>query len=488
MKNQPSLTSIVTFLLLSSLLSNSVLAANECKIKYQYNYYSGGKIKQNIGYVTLNLGQTKSVNRSRINYVKNIRDPQIKLYNRNLLTNIKYTYDLARNAQDPITGIHLINVKLEKVKCIRAVSEKNSHTALDVMARQMKATGKSAEQVATHLRNQLGQSMEQTAKWLNMAGYPGEQVAKALHSAFKANATEAAKVLKQVFNTSSTNIAKWLKQGNYSIQGVAQALKQYLGVKAKDAGKILKDVFDASTYSMASALKYAGYKLTQVAIALKSTGVSADDVARTLRDLFSASQQKVAKALKVAGYSAAQIAKALHQTFGTSAAKLRPILVAIGYATSQAATAVNAIKKKYDDRRVVINTINEINMPNANISIVLNRGSNKGYLRLTGEYLRAVTGVSGLPIRSAQIREEKSDFMGLFRNFPIGGSATGSYLLLDLVFLYQAGNWTGATNGTGYLLTEKSRKLTNGQFRWKIIEAAQATCQKGQKLIKGACI
>ena len=443
MKDYQSPTLIVTLLLLCTLLSNTVLAVNECKIKYQYNYDSGGKIKRKSGYVTLNLGQTKSVNRSRIDYVKNIRDPQIKLYNRNLLTNAKYTYDLAKNAQDPIAGLHLINVKLEKVKCIRPTSASNSNTPLDLVARQMKAAGKSAEQVAAHLHNQLGQSMEQAAKWLKIAGYSGAQVAKALHSSFDASAAQAAKVLKQVFNATTNNIAQWLKQAGYSIQ--------------------------------------------QVAIALEKAGANADDVAKTLKGVFKASQQNVAKALKVAGYSAAQIATALHQAFGTSVAKLKPVLVAIGYATSQAATAVTSIKEKYDDMRVIVKTINETNMPNANISIVLNRGSNKGYLRLTGEYLRAVTGVRGLPIRSAKIRDEKSDIMGLFRNFPTGGSSSGSYLLIDLEFLSRAGSWTGATSGSGSLLTKKGRKLSNAQFKWKIIEAAQATCPKGQVRVKGKC-
>lgn len=487
MKNYQSLTLIITLLLLSSLLSKTVQAANECKIKYQYNYDSGGKIKRTTKYLSLNLGQTKTVNRSRIDYVKNIRDPKIKLYNRNLLTNAKYTYDLTKNAQDPITGLHLINVKLEKVKCIKPASSSATNTPFDMVAKQMKAAGKSAGQVAAHLKNQLGQSNEQVAKWLKMAGYSGAQVAAALRSSFNISAGQAAKILKQVFNTTSTRIAEWLKQAGYSMDQITQALKQYLGVKHKEAATILKNVFRASTRSIANALKYAGYTLIQVASALENIDETAENVAKTLKDIFNATAKKAAQALKAAGYTAAQIAKALQSAYGTTAAKIKPILVAIGYSVSQAATAVKSQKNKYDDRNIVVDTINEKNMPNAMVTIVINKGSNKGYLRLTGEGVGFITGVRGLPIRSAKTRDKKSDIMSIFRNFPLNSSSSGTYLLMDLEFLHRAGSWTGATSGTGHLLTEKGRKLTNGQFRWKITEAAQATCPKGQTRVRGIC-
>ncbi len=117
-------------ILSSAMLSIDAFAA-ACKIKYQYSFNANNK---KVVTLLLNSGQTKTVNQSRIDYVKNLQQKEVKIFLRNNLTNVNYSATLKKNNVDPALGYNLINVKLKSVKCIAA----NSATTIDKVIGQLK--------------------------------------------------------------------------------------------------------------------------------------------------------------------------------------------------------------------------------------------------------------------------------------------------------------------------------------------------------------
>ncbi|CAN0503317.1 unnamed protein product, partial [Discosporangium mesarthrocarpum] len=96
--------------------STSALAAKECRIQYGYNTGNSlnGTYKNKSKKIFLNKGQTKTINRSRLNYVKNLKKRNVKFY----LTKAPNIV-LAKNKRFPSNAYFVGGVvKLLKVKCL----------------------------------------------------------------------------------------------------------------------------------------------------------------------------------------------------------------------------------------------------------------------------------------------------------------------------------------------------------------------------------
>lgn len=98
-------------------------AAKECRIQYGYNTGSSlnGTFKNKSKKVYLNKGQTKTINKYRLNYVKNLKTRNVKFYFTNA-TNVV----LQKNKKNPAAGYFVgPTVKLKKVKCLSSYKSCN---------------------------------------------------------------------------------------------------------------------------------------------------------------------------------------------------------------------------------------------------------------------------------------------------------------------------------------------------------------------------
>ena len=106
---------LVSFIALS--YSSVAYSAKECRIQYGYNTGNtlNGTLKNKSKKIYLNKGQTKTINKNRLNYVKNLKTRNVKFYLKNA-TNVV----LAKNKRNPSGGYYGgATVKLKKVKCLK---------------------------------------------------------------------------------------------------------------------------------------------------------------------------------------------------------------------------------------------------------------------------------------------------------------------------------------------------------------------------------
>lgn len=97
--------------------SSIAQAANECRIQYGYNTGSAlnGTFKNKSKKIYLNKGQTKTISKNRLNYVKNLKTRNVKIYLKNAANIV-----LAKNKKNPSAGYYVgPTVKLQKVKCLK---------------------------------------------------------------------------------------------------------------------------------------------------------------------------------------------------------------------------------------------------------------------------------------------------------------------------------------------------------------------------------
>ena len=107
-----SLIIFVGFLAFS--FSSVAYAGNECRIKYGWNKGNtlAGTFKNKSKTIYLNKGQTKTINKKRMNYVKNLKSRNVKFYLKNA-----QNVTLGKDQRNPIAGTYVGSVKLKKVKC-----------------------------------------------------------------------------------------------------------------------------------------------------------------------------------------------------------------------------------------------------------------------------------------------------------------------------------------------------------------------------------
>ncbi len=99
--------------LLSFLFSSTVYGAG-CQIKYGWNKGNilAGTFENESKTINLSKGQTKTINKNRMNYVKNLKSRNVKFY-------LKSATDvtLGKDQRNPVAGTYVQTVKLKKVKC-----------------------------------------------------------------------------------------------------------------------------------------------------------------------------------------------------------------------------------------------------------------------------------------------------------------------------------------------------------------------------------
>ena len=114
---------ILLFVLLLFSFSSISYGGNECKVKYGWNTGNSlqGTFKNHSNTIYLDTGETKTINKNRMNYVKNLKSRKVKFYLENASDVI-----LEDNQQNPGAGTYVVPVKLVKVKCLDESSSSNS--------------------------------------------------------------------------------------------------------------------------------------------------------------------------------------------------------------------------------------------------------------------------------------------------------------------------------------------------------------------------
>lgn len=101
--------------LVSFSFSSVAYGGNECRIKYGWNKGNtlAGTFKNKSKTIYLNKGQTKTINKNRMNYVKNLKNRNVKFYLKNA-----QNVTLGKDQRNPLVGTYVGTVKLKKVKCL----------------------------------------------------------------------------------------------------------------------------------------------------------------------------------------------------------------------------------------------------------------------------------------------------------------------------------------------------------------------------------
>ena len=110
---------MLLFMLLEISFSSVSYGANECRIKYGWNTGNSlqGTFKNHSNPIYLNAGETKTINKNRMNYVKNLKSEEVKFYLDNA-SNVT----LGKNQRNPGVGTYVGTVKLVKAKCLATSS------------------------------------------------------------------------------------------------------------------------------------------------------------------------------------------------------------------------------------------------------------------------------------------------------------------------------------------------------------------------------
>jgi hypothetical protein len=288
-------------------------AADECKVEIGYHTINNvGLRTDQTAEIAIDLGERKQVDRSRMNYVKNVKNQKVRV-NLDGAAIPTPEFDLDQNQRNPLVLFYTTQVTLDWLEC-----RPNSPNQL---LEAMKAAGKSATQIAQALKDTLGQNAQQVAGALKAAGYTAAQIAAGLKGAFDASAATAAQALKAV---------------GYTGAQVAAALKAGFDASAQTAAAALQAAFAAGGEQVTAWLAAAGYTGAQLAAAAKSAfSATAAQAAQWIRAAENAGIAQMAQWLQAAGYALGQVADALEayndlggtvaalkQAFGASAEQL----------------------------------------------------------------------------------------------------------------------------------------------------------------------
>jgi transcriptional regulator with XRE-family HTH domain len=391
-------------LALAAAIASPAWAANECKVEYGFFTGTGPTRQDQTQTVNLNAGQTLSVNRSNMNFVRNTGGNKVDVTLTGAISN-KFTLD--KDQRNPSAGFYLTPVTLVSLHCTHGATVsapstpeqlvnqlKQANAGVNQIAQQLKTTfnqtgqqvagllkaaGYGASQVAAALASAFNATGAQVAAWLKAAGYTGEQVAAALKAQFNATAAQAAGWLKDAFNATGEQVAAWLKAAGYTGEQVAAALKAQFNATAAQAAGWLQSAFNATTQQLAQWLRGAGYTLVQVAEALDQLKLDPAQAMAAVRQAFNATWTEAVNAyrafvvvlqptycgvtgcnqgaqlLRAAGAAAADALKALRDAYNLSESAARQMaqgvfglagqaidtaLAAAGYAATQANRAV----------------------------------------------------------------------------------------------------------------------------------------------------
>jgi len=102
---------------------SSIAYGAGCQIQYGWNKGNTlqGTFKNKTKTINLSKGQTKTIGKNRMNFVKNLKSRKVKFY-------LKKATDvtLGKNQRNPLAGTYVGTVKLKKVKCLGGSSSSPS--------------------------------------------------------------------------------------------------------------------------------------------------------------------------------------------------------------------------------------------------------------------------------------------------------------------------------------------------------------------------
>jgi hypothetical protein len=392
-------------LLMLAAIGAPAWAANECTVEYGYFTGAGPTRQDRTTSVTMNAGQTSTINRANLNFVRSSGNNKVDVTLTGALNN---NFTLDKGNRNPLTGYYLTPTTLVRLFCSQGASApafgspeqligalKQANTSVNEIATQLKntfnltgqqiatllrAAGYAGNQVAAALASTFNATGAQVAGWMQAAGYAGDQVAAALKAQFNATASQVAGWLKTAFNATGAQVAAWLKAAAYTGEQVAAALKAQFNATSTQVATWLKAAFNATTQQLAAWLRGAGYTLVQVAQALDDMDVDPAQALAAVKQAFNASWTEVVNAfkgivdvlrptncgaagcidgaqlLRAAGASAAEALKALkdvynlsedaarqiaRSVFGLTGAALESALTAAGYAAAAIGGAIS---------------------------------------------------------------------------------------------------------------------------------------------------
>ncbi|MCW5581677.1 MAG: hypothetical protein KIS72_10075 [Luteimonas sp.] len=214
-------------------------AANECGVEYGYHTGTGTNRKDVTTSITMNAGQTSTLNRSNMNFVRNTGNNKVDV---TLSGAAQNNFTLDKGHRNPGVGFYLTPTTLQKLFCTHGAGAGAATTA-DQLINQMKQANATATQIAQAVKNQFNLTGQQVAQLLKNAGYTAGQVAAALASAF---------------NATGAQVAAWLQAAGYTGQQVVAALKAQFNATATQAAHGRRRPSNATGAQMAAWLQAAG--------------------------------------------------------------------------------------------------------------------------------------------------------------------------------------------------------------------------------------
>ncbi len=320
-------------------------AANECRIEYGYHTGSGFQRQDRATSMTLSVGQTRSINRSQLNYVKNRKNQKVQITVRGAMNN---NFALDKDQVEPPIGFYLTPVTLATVKCLNQTSAA-AFGSPEQLINAFRQAGKTTREIALGLQQTFHLSGQQVAALLKTGGFGILEVADALQS---------------VFRSPGAHVANWLKAAGFSARDIATALKSRLHMTPTRAAEWLRGNFRASAQQLAQWLQAGGYSLVEAAEALAHMNFDPSQVFAALKLGFRASADQLVQAfkrsatfisnqncgpagcrrpaewLKRAGYAAGDVLKALRTYYSLRIETAHDVAVNVfrlsGYALQQA--------------------------------------------------------------------------------------------------------------------------------------------------------
>ena len=101
-------------------------AGNECRIKYGWNTGNAlnGTFQNHTDTRYLDAGETKAINKSRMNFVRNLKNAEVRF----VLDNAS-DVTLGKEQQNPAIGTYVGNVKLVEAKCLASAGGSSSSSS-----------------------------------------------------------------------------------------------------------------------------------------------------------------------------------------------------------------------------------------------------------------------------------------------------------------------------------------------------------------------
>jgi hypothetical protein len=278
MNHQLSCVALLTLFFIIS-ISSPAFAANECKIEYSWNTGNSmqGTFKNHKNSIYINRGQTKVINKSRMNYVINLKTNDVKFF----LTNAS-DITLGKNLRNPVIANYIGNVKLKKAKCLTpsSSSSNNSPATPQALIQTLNSQGINVKEIVKQLKNTFNKNASQICVLLDGSGFNTDQIVSGV-------------------------------KGNFTSPNVMQLLFYVFR-------KSINNTNEDKAYFYKTIKKYYKVGNTQIAKTSRAAKYTADEVAKTLKAAFKMNRKKIEQALQVAGYTSAQINTALNKVSGVA--------------------------------------------------------------------------------------------------------------------------------------------------------------------------